>query len=73
MTLRLDSPHSPLNTLLLPHYMVTTIKPMQEGICPCSSLYSGLFMIWPMTAIFDRLTKWLRQLEGADEQITFQQ
>src|SRR5882724_6283276 len=34
MTPRPDSPHSPLNTLLPPHNMVTTIEPMQEGICP---------------------------------------
>src|SRR5882724_9207919 len=34
MTPRPDSPHFPLDTLLLPHDMVTTIKPMQEGICP---------------------------------------
>jgi len=32
--LRLDSPCSPLDTLLLPQDMVNTIKPMQEGICP---------------------------------------
>jgi len=34
VTPRLDSPHSPLDTLLLPNDMVTTIEPMQEGICP---------------------------------------
>src|SRR5882724_8240496 len=34
MTPRPDSPHFPLDTLLLPHDMVTTIEPMQEGICP---------------------------------------
>ena len=33
MTLRPDSPHSPLDILLLPHDMVATIEPMQEGIC----------------------------------------
>jgi len=32
--LLLDSPCSPLNTLLPPHDIVNTIEPMQEGICP---------------------------------------
>jgi len=32
----------------------------------------AIFMIWPMTATFDRLTTWLRHLKGADEQITCQ-
>jgi len=34
VTPRPDSPHSPLDRLLPPHDMVTTIEPMQEGICP---------------------------------------